>query len=42
VTELDQELADFCDNLYRDVQDFYLTSDEDQDRGDIVVYDNDE
>ncbi len=42
VTELDQELADFCDNLYRDVQDFYLASDEESEEGDIVVYDNDE
>lgn len=28
VTELDKELAKFCDDLYRDVQDFYEVSDQ--------------
>jgi pterin-4a-carbinolamine dehydratase len=27
VTELDKELADFCDKLYRDVLDFYIVDD---------------
>jgi pterin-4a-carbinolamine dehydratase len=31
VTELDQELATFCDQLYRDVQDFYGAGEEGQD-----------
>ena len=30
VTELDQELAIFCDQLYADVQDFYSVSEEGQ------------
>jgi len=29
VTELDQELAKFCDELYRDIQDFYTPDGED-------------
>ena len=32
VTELDKELADFCDNLYRDIQDFYISDQQGEDQ----------
>ena len=31
VTELDKELADFCDDLYRDIQDFYIVDQQGED-----------
>jgi len=31
VTELDKELANFCDDLYRDIQDFYIVDQQDED-----------
>ena len=32
VTELDKELAGFCDNLYRDIQDFYISDQQGEDQ----------